>query len=91
MDVSGSMSALNFDSPADLFESLISPIKVETFFQGILGTEAPSHSEGGPFTGHILPVSVQTLRSEEDLPSRVVLRKRRERLPVHQWEEKGFK
>ncbi|XP_040596359.1 ribosomal oxygenase 2-like [Mesocricetus auratus] len=33
MDVSGSMSALNFDSPADLFESLISPIKVETFFK----------------------------------------------------------
>lgn len=40
------LSVLNFDSPSSFFESLISPIKVETFFQGILGTKAPSHPEG---------------------------------------------
>lgn len=33
VDVSDSMSALNFDSPTALFESLISPIKIETFFK----------------------------------------------------------
>ncbi|XP_036059379.1 ribosomal oxygenase 2 isoform X1 [Onychomys torridus] len=33
MDVSDSLSALNFSSPTALFESLISPIKVETFFK----------------------------------------------------------
>lgn len=42
----GGASTLNFDSPSSLFESLISPIKTETFFQGILGEEAPPHSEG---------------------------------------------
>jgi hypothetical protein len=41
------ISALNFDSPSSFLESLISLIKVESFFfQGILGTKAPSHSEG---------------------------------------------
>lgn len=33
MDVSDSLSALNFSNPTALFESLISPITVETFFK----------------------------------------------------------
>ncbi|XP_051006056.1 ribosomal oxygenase 2 [Acomys russatus] len=33
VEVSGRLSVLNFDSPSSLFESLISPVKVETFFK----------------------------------------------------------
>ncbi|XP_017655758.1 ribosomal oxygenase 2 isoform X2 [Nannospalax galili] len=33
VEVAAGLSALNFDSPSSLFESLISPIKTETFFK----------------------------------------------------------
>lgn len=33
VEAAGGPSALNFDSPSSLFESLISPIKTETFFK----------------------------------------------------------
>ncbi|XP_024413974.2 ribosomal oxygenase 2 isoform X3 [Desmodus rotundus] len=33
VEAAGGPSSLNFDSPSDLFESLISPIKTETFFK----------------------------------------------------------
>lgn len=61
------------------------------FFQGILGAEAPAHSERGPCAGRILPVPVQALRPEGPVRPGYVLWTRRQCLPLRPWEEEGFK
>lgn len=86
----GGPSTLNCDTPSGLFESLIVPIKTETFFKEFW-EQKPLLFQRWPCPGHVLPPTVQAFWGEESLQLGYVLWKRHKRLPVWQWKEEGFK